>query len=379
MDSADGIVGNIGEWSELYAFCYLLNEGVLKTADHNLNPLSSAYLPVIRIIRKETYEFSYYPKNDSKSVEIYIGDHLIRTVPKSEFESNISLIYSKLITKGEHRTIEIPEVQRFLGDIHCTKLKADSKHKKDIVVQIHDVKTGLNPVQGFSIKSLIGSNPTLLNAGRTTNFKFRLNGCTDSIMQQVNRITEGDKIMLRMGKLLSSGCKFEYCGMHSETFEKNLRMIDFMMPQILSRMLFLHYSNGTVKLSDVVKSLEDEDPLDVRNPGFYIYKLKTMLCAMALGMIPSKPWYGQEDADGGYIIVKDDGNVICFFLYNRNEFEQYLMDYTRFDRASTSRHEYMEVLKEDGEFFIDLNLQIRFIKPGYIPRNKSVETNMDDY
>lgn len=36
--------------------------------------------------------------------------------------------------------------------------------------------------------------------------------------------------MLRMEKLASSGCKFVYCGMHSETFEKNLCMIDYMMP-----------------------------------------------------------------------------------------------------------------------------------------------------
>lgn len=115
------------------------------------------------------------------------------------------------------------------------------------------------------------------------------------------------------------------------------------------------------------------------NSGFYTYKLKTLLCAIALGMVPSKPWYGREDANGGYIVVKDDGNVVCFFLYNRNEFERYLLDCTRFERASTSRHGYMEVLKEGDEYYINLNLQIRFIKPGYVPRNKTVEMSLDDF
>lgn len=67
-----------------------------------------------------------------------------------------------------------------------------------------------------------------------------------------------------------------------------------------------------------------------------------------------------DEANGGYIIVKADGEILAYHIYNRNFFEQYLLDNTYLDRASTSRHEYMSLYEENGELFIKLNLQIRF-------------------
>ena len=69
--------------------------------------------------------------------------------------------------------------------------------------------------------------------------------------------------------------------------------------------------------------------------------------------------FGNE-ANGGYIIVKADGEILAYHIYNRNFFEQYLLDNTILERASTSRHDYMSLYEENGEMFIKLNLQIRF-------------------
>lgn len=63
---------------------------------------------------------------------------------------------------------------------------------------------------------------------------------------------------------------------------------------------------------------------------------------------------------GGYIIVKADGEILAYHIYNRNFFEQYLLDNTILERASTSRHEYMSLYEEEGEMFIKFNLQVRF-------------------
>ena len=38
---------------------------------------------------------------------------------------------------------------------------------------------------------------------------------------------------------------------------------------------------------------------------------------------------------GSYIIVKADGEVLAYHIYNRNFFEQYLLDNTICERAST--------------------------------------------
>ena len=76
--------------------------------------------------------------------------------------------------------------------------------------------------------------------------------------------------------------------------------------------------------------------------------------------ISAKPWDGLDEANGGYIIVKADGEILAYHIYNRNFFEQYLLDNTILERASTSRHDYMSLYEENGEMFIKLNLQIRF-------------------
>ncbi|SMG15027.1 HpaII restriction endonuclease [Arenibacter troitsensis] len=33
----------------------------------------------------------------------------------------------------------------------------------------------------------------------------------------------------------------------------------------------------------------------------------------------------------GYVIVKEDGQVLCYSIYNRNEFEDYLLNNTQID------------------------------------------------
>ncbi|MEG1729646.1 MAG: HpaII family restriction endonuclease, partial [Bacteroidaceae bacterium] len=80
----------------------------------------------------------------------------------------------------------------------------------------------------------------------------------------------------------------------------------------------------------------------------------------ALGMMPSKVWTGEYDAIGGYLIVKEDGEIVCYHLYNRNEFENYLFSNTKFETASSSRHDFGKVFREGEDLLFKLNLQIRF-------------------
>ena len=354
--------GNKGEWSEFYTFCYLLNMGILKTADKNLNPNTSAFLPVIRIIRREDECVKDYCP-DGGIVKIYIDKELVKEVPKTEFEKTVSILYQK-IKEGKTNDSDFQNrMHKFMMNIHCIKIKANSTSKKDIDIQIHDVNTNQTPIQGFSIKSYVGNDPTLLNAGKTTNFTFRIGGCNDDLMDNINGIDTKNKIFNRMDAILGAGCSLEFIGMDSDRFKKNLQMVDSSMPQIMAQMLLVHYTEGKSRLSDVVSVLEKNDPFEMDNKGYYIYKMKTVLCAFALGMVPSEKWTGIEDANGGYIIVKEDGDIVCFFLYNRNVFEEYLLECTKFERPSTSRHEYMTIYKEGDEYHIKLNLQIRFTKP----------------
>ena len=77
-------------------------------------------------------------------------------------------------------------------------------------------------------------------------------------------------------------------------------------------------------------------------------------------MMPSKVWDGVYDATGGYLIVKENGDVLCYHIYNKNKFEDYLFNNTRLETASSTRHEFGSIYKQDGLYYFKLNLQIRF-------------------
>lgn len=91
--------------------------------------------------------------------------------------------------------------------------------------------------------------------------------------------------------------------------------------------------------------------------------MKVLLLDAALGMTPGKEWTGRYDANGGYLVVRKDGEIVCYHFYNRNDVEDYLYNNTRFERASRSRYGFGYVYREkDGCIYIKLNLQIRFKK-----------------
>jgi len=78
-------------------------------------------------------------------------------------------------------------------------------------------------------------------------------------------------------------------------------------------------------------------------------------------MKPATPWNGSEEASGGYIIVKTNGDVLAYHLYNRDAFRGYLLHNTKFESGGSTRHQYAKLYEENGEVLIKLNLQIRFL------------------
>lgn len=94
----------------------------------------------------------------------------------------------------------------------------------------------------------------------------------------------------------------------------------------------------------------------------FAYKIKQFIAAYALGMVASKKWDGSTKAHGGYLIVKKNGSVVCYHLYNKDELQEYLFTNTKLDTGSSSKNNFGNIYEKDGRFFINLNLQISFTK-----------------
>ncbi|SDH68099.1 HpaII family restriction endonuclease [Myroides phaeus] len=357
------IKGNKGEWSEVYALFKMLSDKKLTVGDSQLNQISDLIYPIIEVLRVEgdnNIRFSY---NDD-IVLINSKEQKFR-IAISEFEKYANLLLD-ILKSDISGAFSVIDIETFLQRFSSFSIKAKSTVKSDIQVVIHDFKTGLKPKLGFSIKSRLGGASTLLNAGKTTNFIFEVKNLnlSDETIEFVNAITTKNKIQDRIAYLKKQGGILSFSKMENTTFYSNLMLIDSGLPIIMAESLLIYFSSKANRLIDVIPDVEALNPLcfdTEQGHPFYTYKVKKMLTDIALGMVPAKVWLGQWDATGGYIVVKEDGELLCYHVYNKNEFEEYLFSNTRFETASSSRHNFGSLYKEGEKLFFKLNLQIRFL------------------
>lgn len=199
---------------------------------------------------------------------------------------------------------------------------------------------------------------------KTTNFIYEVKGFRGSVLE-VNSIQTRAQIRDRVKKISESGGVFEYVGVLNKQFNSNMKMIDTALPEFTAQMLLDFFSNERRTVADLTKELSENENMKQKfalSLTDYEYKIKNLLDASALGMVPSKSCDGSSKAHGGYIIVKENGDVVCYHLYDRDEFRAYLYENTRFDTPSTSKYGYGELYEENSRLFFKLNLQIRFLK-----------------
>lgn len=355
------LTGNKGEWSEIYALLKIVADKQLYPGDGNLKKLANSVLPIIKVLRAEsdgTYEYDI-----QQDLVIINGAGSQFTIPVFEFQRYSKILFEEI--KSASGTFAIPEVEDFMTSFNCFSIKASSNVKSDIHVVLHDITTGSTPELGFSIKSQLGKASTLLNAGKTTNFIYKIQGVNLS-SDEINQINDDDNtIKKRLEAIAAFKKSLTFIKTERTTFSNNLRLIDSALPEIMAEIVYLFYSSTHTSLADLVNAVSISNPLNFdisNNHPFYSYKIKRFLTDIALGMMPSKVWTGKLEATGGYLVVKKDGEILVYHIYNRNDFEDYLLKNTKLETADLGRHEFGVVYEEDGAQFFNLNLQIRFIK-----------------
>lgn len=339
----------------------LLGDRQLYTGDSDLNKVEELFYPIIKIIRNESGGHFEYEINGDLVI-ISGGKERLRIPVKTFIDQSAKLLENIKHSKG---TFSIPEVESFMTSINCYTLKAKSTSKTDIRIVIHDQRINQTAELGFSIKSQVGGDSTILNAGKTTNFIFQVLGIkpTAQEMLGINEIETRSKIKDRIEVIKKQGGKLKYVTTENSIFKNNLVLIDSLLPNILSEIVKAFYTTTFSTVKDLTENINIENPLDYDTQfehSFYDYKIKRLLTDVALGMTPSKVWTGIYDATGGYLIVKEDGDVLCYHIYNRNQFEDYLFANTKLETASSTRHGFGKLYEDNGQYYFKLNLQIRF-------------------
>lgn len=359
--------GNKGEWSEPYVLIKLLVDGKLVQGERDLSDSIEEPYKVIAVSRDEKVGDIIIEKLYSRGVSkvnIFNNGVLIREMSIDDLALGLKSLFEEISQMSGASALS-ENLKSILVKANVETIKADSKQKADIDVTIRDPYTVADHKLGFSIKSQLGSPSTLINSSKNnTNLRYRLSGSiSEEQIAFVNQINSQSKVRERLSFLNEIGVDLVYDTALGEVYEGNLMLIDRDLAPILSECLVMHYSGFSSSLQEIADELDLRNPLDYplrESVSYYSFKLKRYLSESALGMMPAKEWTGKHHATGGYIIVKKDGELVSYHLLRKNLFEDYLLFNTKFETPSTSRHNFGEIYKIDDNYFINLNLQIRF-------------------
>ena len=377
VESIKGKTLNKGEWAEFYVMLKLLGEGKLYTANKLLQKNYQSYLDVLKIIRQEcASQVLEYIIDEEQSVVIIKpqkSEVPLATIPVSEFEENATVLFDGIKNlKGS--SVPAPDsVCEFAKIIYVSKPKAPAVKalkkqfggKNDIFIEVRDGQTSIVSVMGFSIKSKFGQNPTLFNAGSSSQFLYKLTGCNDELMNEFNSIIEkGGRGWSKCKAFLTEHeIEMEFTNTKNPIYSENLFLIRESMSKIMAWCVKdrLIDSPNNYEVMETVERMIAKNPLKVPNPNIYYEKaIKDFLMAGFTGMTAGKPWDGKEQVNGGYISVMDDGDVLCYHSNDRESFRDYLYRNTHFEYVSADKYLWSRIEKIENEYYLPLNVSVRF-------------------
>lgn len=404
---------NRGEWTEAYVFLKILGVGRIYGMNDVSEKNTDMYLDIVNVIRNEGNNILRFERTMLGEVpckiKIFKDDVEVSVIPSADFKNMADSLYNS-IKAGRDRAMEIPEAQCFMEKLGISSPKANISNefknlygaKTDIIITSGDSFDGMKNSSGFSIKSHVGSNPTLFNCSPKSGFRYKIVGCDEPTMHIINNL---DKFADMIAYIKENDFKLEFTGMKSESGRENYMFVDSNMDKIIADILliFCKYSDNKHKspdIDDLVKVLAQVNPLGI-NPEksylFYKAKLKEFLFDAFAGMSAVSPWSGEREIAGGYIDVDDDGEMLYCRAMSDNTFMSYLYNNTYFDSPSRGVGKDVAIAKakaflecreftdEDlysamyngkkrkppkgdfgyvycmnGEYYFDLNFQIRF-------------------
>ncbi|MDK2802715.1 MAG: HpaII family restriction endonuclease [Oscillospiraceae bacterium] len=350
---------NKGEWSEVYAFIKIASDGLLDVGDSDLQVKTNESYKVFRIIKDQ--DDRIIEIEDNNVVIKNISEQLkLKTICKKEFKKLSDRLLNMIIVSNE-KTFEYNEIKNFFNYMGIKKLKGKCDVKSDIILDLQKNIDIIRRILSFSIKSQIGNPATILNASQKTNFVYDIVG-VELNDEEINELNlKNPKIIIN--KVMEKGGELKYLNVNDKTFENNIKSIDFLLSDILSQLIVYTYRTSIKGIQEVLESIDLTVPNGYSNKQFHLYvlkRLKELIYLSATTMITNDDFYNGDRINGGIIIVKFNGQLVCYDLYNIDDFKNYLYKNIKFESASRKRHNYGKIYRDDNKLKIKLNLQIRY-------------------
>lgn len=381
MEGEKKLTRNRGEWSEIWAVLKVLAEGRISTLSVSNGVISktgsSVLVHALRTGRSGTV-IDYVLERDGRGNPSRLsirkantGEMLVPPVPYPIVQEDFEAFDDALAIAGENAkgTFSVAGADELFEKYLFGSGKSPSTLKQDCELALIALDGRTEEMRGFSIKSYTGGSPTLFNASQGAAFRYRLAGQTTAAAKRsvdsIQKKSVKSWVVARVNALHELHAFTADVKAENPVFAKNLSLLDTNMASVIGHLLRIGRSSAvnSGNLKEALELLVREDPLGlgaVFAETYYGFRVRHFLRAAALGMTPATPWDGNEDAEGGMLVVSADRELYCL-LAGKSEFERYLVETTYFDTPSTSRLPGYAEIEEDAEGVVNfkLHLQIR--------------------
>lgn len=353
------------EVGELYTFFRLLGDGQVAVGMPDSTPHPSESWPIALIERGEHDGLRQY-FIEPKDIRVVYADGGEARFLRTDFGDAALLLLDLLKQPGDE--VEMPdELEAFLDAVAIYNLEAQTDDRTDLRVAFWNPSA---PLSGLVVRCRLSPMNPLLDGGRTANLKLEQTGVKFAAptVSKINALPEGPlEVAERMRMIERLGGVLKYNDVADRVFRGNLLMIDLHFPRMLAEMVRLMHLEGGTRVSELTERIKQLNPLKIKDEliqkhGFYEYKMKQFLVALALGMRPAKYFKGIDSAIEGLLLVNGDGQVLVYHQTRRQVLADFLYQNSRLEKGAPEKDKYGFLERENGAYYFKLNAKIGLTK-----------------
>lgn len=415
--------GNIGDHGEFLAFATVIANGCLELTDPT-GEIQKGKLDVIEVSREaigqrdkagvnktgKLVRRAYYIEGDEVMIKADADGVGRRLCSRVEVSDLVGKLRSELISwsqsRGKRESADgdpdgavldhySESANRMMELFEVGGLKAPSSSKSDLYLTFKQ-PNGIKVTQGFSVKSLMGSNSCLINHSGATLVTFEVINCTPARALEIEAAhCQEEAERLSLGKLKPrkpakpgpatmipalarhKDVQVKFAFISDENFRGNLIGIDTSLPAMVAHVLYQRYLSGESSPSEIVNLPASVEMMaQMGHPRADASKtlerkVKDLFQRYAQGMNTTEPWDDQTEVKGGWVLVIKNGHVTGYCFEDDDGFRKYLFESTYFDtpdvkRVSSDKKKIGAYVGRpyslEGKTFIDLSLMVKFRK-----------------
>lgn len=346
---------NKGEWSKIYALGVTLASGRIDTRFVSTN--------------EENYRVSGFAIETSSSQTRLIieGSHIITAGRETErrdlktergwLAETCGQLLSEIKTEksiGSFVSASGDSILRKLG----IREEFRSNKRRDLLVVIRDLESGVDTPMSVFVKSWLGASPTLLNASNSSNFRYQIKAPRHKFQELIELELSPSQIVQFV---IDHGWETRFVSMNVQLRE-NLDEIDPLLSEFIASAVFTSYSGINRNFENVVKQTVQLDLLRLGLSGLenrFKNACDQMLQAMCMGMTATKKATPSSNLKLGVIEVDKSGIPRLIEILSNAQFESFLYINSKFESPSRVKFKYGRLVDIEGQLFLDLNFQIR--------------------